>query len=659
MRCIVLLSMMSFVHSKTLAGPDEVSSVVSHANTSGLTVAQGWKAVPSAFGWSVVYPALEVYRSASRSCPSPLSAPPLASRLSLLAPRPSPLAPRPCPLVPSFPSLLDCAPHTLPAHAPRPSPSPTPSPRPSPCALALLGTLALTNALSPLPSRSPALAHPRPQARPTRLARDSALRAPNCTDPKCTGGCLCLTRDSADEAFRGDTVVSNIYFTVSSLASGVHRSKPKGMQQNDYATAIVFADYDGDGDQDVVLRVECPEAAGGINTTDVKIYLNQGNGRLVEAEAAGLTRGGGGATTQAWGDYTGDGVADLVIGYQSGRLRLFQNQNNSFVEDSQSILFERVQAGNGISSLHFADFNNDGHLDLLVSMQECMDEIPSFTHDKITQTQIWINDGNGNFTTRHNIVCAFTQRAVVGDLNSDGLPDLVFLNLYESIPQFAGSSRSKAGLQVFLNDASNPGASFVLDTYVSGTGGTSLDVGDVDGDGDLDLWVGSSVPEPALYLNDGAGKFMARPGALPQACTAKHARFADVDNDGDNDMLMLCTDMLLYINSGNGEFTKMTNWLQNEDGTSPEGGFTRLWNAEFTDVDNDNDIDILVETETGWALLLNSARGEAVEAVSLLDPGTGGSSYPIEASAFSDVNGDGYPDMFVASSMVRRARGHA
>ena len=198
----------------------------------------------------------------------------------------------------------------------------------------------------------------------------------------------------------------------------------------------------------------------------------------------------------------------------------------------------------------------------------------------------------------------------------------------------------------------------MLDTYVSGQGGTSLDVVDVDGDGDLDLWVGSTVPEPALHLNNGAGKFTARPGALPQACSAKHARFADVDNDGDADMLMLCTDMLLYVNSGNSEFAKMTNWLQNEDGTSPEGGFTRLWNAEFTDVDNDNDLDILVETETGWALLLNSARGEAVEAAKLLDPGTGGSSYPIEAAAFGDVNGDGYPDLFVASSMVRRARGH-
>lgn len=193
------------------------------------------------------------------------------------------------------------------------------------------------------------------------------------------------------------------------------------------------------------LRVECPETARDYNVTDVKIYLNQGNGRLVEAEGAGLTlhenrvvepHTGWGtdnseATTQAWGDYTGDGAVDLAVGYGNGRLRLFRNQNNgSFVEDSQSTLvIKPAEYRNWPSSLHFADFNNDGHLDLLVSMQHCTSAVSGSNPDGLfTATQVWINDGTGNFTTRNDIVCAFTQSAVVGDLNSDGLPDLVFLN---------------------------------------------------------------------------------------------------------------------------------------------------------------------------------------------------------------------------------------
>ena len=70
--------------------------------------------------------------------------------------------------------------------------------------------------------------------------------------------------------------------------------------------------------------------------------------------------------------------------------------------------------------------------------------------------------------------------------------------------------------------------------------------------------------------------------------------------------------------------------------------------------DNDNDLDILVETETGWALLLNSASGEMLESEELLDASTGGGAYPIEAAAFGDVNNDGYPDLFVGSRLVSR-----
>ena len=259
----------------------------------------------------------------------------------------------------------------------------------------------------------------------------------------------------------------------------------------------------------------------------------------------------------------------------------------------------------------------------------------------------------------------------------------MLLNYWEPVGPFAGDSRPKAGLQIFLNDPSNPGASFYLDTHLNqGKGGMSLDLGDVDGDGcvhmhrvlplpyppsatadrvaparaagtstfgsvraflnqhcismtvqessrrdpmlyhkrapqrmlglrissacacqpcpclgsatmraisrNTGVWLGlrsawTGMPEqPAWYP---PGRLHELRGALWKEQTVRPPR-ALQDNDGDLDMLMLCSDMLLYVNLGNGDFTRPRNWLKTEDGSAPETGFTNLWSAEFADMDS-------------------------------------------------------------------------
>ena len=129
------------------------------------------------------------------------------------------------------------------------------------------------------------------------------------------------------------------------------------------------------------------------------------------------------------------------------------------------------------------DVENDGDLDALVAI----DGGPN---------QLWLNDGMGMFTnspqmftTASSLACAF------GDVDRDGDLDIVIGN---------DGAVNQDQLEVWVNDGTG---SFTRSGQVTQAYRTvALSLGDVDGDGDLDLFLGN-LGDDQLLLNDGSGLF--------------------------------------------------------------------------------------------------------------------------------------------------------
>ena len=186
-----------------------------------------------------------------------------------------------------------------------------------------------------------------------------------------------------------------------------------------------------------------------------------------------------------------------------------------------------------------------------------------------------------------------------GDVNGDGLMDLYF-----------GGAKDEAG-QLYLSTAS--GTFTRKTTFDADARGEDTDAifVDVDGDDDLDLFVASGGNEfgyldPALqnrlYLNDGNGNFSKSPTFLSAAESTAVVAAADFDNDGDTDLFTgsrlvpfnygLPADSHLLMNDGEGNFTDVT------DSFAPSlESIGMITDAVWADVDGDSDADLMIVGE--------------------------------------------------------------
>jgi hypothetical protein len=253
-----------------------------------------------------------------------------------------------------------------------------------------------------------------------------------------------------------------------------------------------------------------------------------------------------------------------------------------------------------------------------------------------------------------------TWQDVTGDFNGDGVPDLLIYS--------TDSISNTLLLQVFAGDRGQFSA-LQKQSFPFSTQGypSSPAVLDVDGDGKLDLPIGTQV----VYGN-GDGTF-SRVAVLPALATGFNQTYAvDVNGDGKLDIVAVNTPptasdsgpavqftFTVFRNDGGGTFTSLGSFplaAPVQPGQNLCCGMYNIFGLSFADVNGDGKVDVL--SQSSWVPIGNAAFANNLNVMLNNGDGTFGAVKPIDVSAltslqvdgvaFGDINGDGKLDLVLA-----------
>ncbi|MHB1938576.1 MAG: CRTAC1 family protein [Acidobacteriaceae bacterium] len=440
-----------------------------------------------------------------------------------------------------------------------------------------------------------------------------------------------------------------VIFTDVTRQSGIDFVHSAGVRTHqlpeDMGSGAAWGDYDNDGYPDLYL-VNQPGPWGQPASRDSptsRLYHNNGDGTFTDVtERAGVANRGGFGMGAAWGDYDNDGLLDLYV-TNYGRSVLYHNNGDGTFTD----VTDRAGVANhrwGMTPVWF-DYDNDGYLDLYVpnyvdynlkgvpagaTSQEYGIDVP-FTLNPASfapvPNRLYHNNRDGTFTD-------VAPRLRVADASGRSL-SVAFadftLNGWQDI--YVGNDISSNRLYRNLGHGrfQDVSASSWSEEY---RGTMGIAIGDFDRDGDLDMflshWIGQG---DALYQNlwneqKSAGKLhfenvadMYGCGAISYSTAGWGTFFFDFDNDGWLDLLVL--------NGSTFEDKSDTTKLVPEKPfllwSKGEGGFFDLAasgvagsalqiprnarGAAYADYDRDGDLDMIVTTNHGRAVLLRNDGG--------------------------------------------------
>jgi hypothetical protein len=221
----------------------------------------------------------------------------------------------------------------------------------------------------------------------------------------------------------------------------------------------------------------------------------------------------------AVGDVNSDGLPDVIVGAYEDDIGLFLNDRNLPGQFKPEQVLGNLP-GFGLNGV-LADLNGDGLLDLAVPAGQ---DVMVFFGEPANPGQFpapqGLNLGIG----------AGAGNLVVADFNQDGLPDLAV-----SSPSFVSSQPALTAISVFFADPAHPGQFMPVATYPAPGSGTEL-LGDFNGDGLPDILAGS-----VLLLNDPThpGHFESVPTSPINNDSYQNAFVVDINGDGTSDLVGL------------------------------------------------------------------------------------------------------------------------
>jgi hypothetical protein len=342
------------------------------------------------------------------------------------------------------------------------------------------------------------------------------------------------------------------------------------------------ADFDKDGDLDILIANE--------HRPNI-LLINDGKGKFANGSHL-IPQVNHDSEDIGIADFDADGDLDVIIVSEDDQTNEFylNNGDGSFADAG-----ERIPVTGTSNAVLLLDVNTDGHMDIIIGNNG--------------QNFILINDGKAHFANETNkrlpAAKDVTQSVAAGDVNNDGFFDLVLAN--------------EGPNKILLNDGKgifkDESESF-LPYRTTLEESREVDLGDVDADGDLDIFfanvkafVAGADRQNRLLLNDGNGKFTdVTTSNIPKDSDRSFGgTFRDIDNDGDLDIITGNvngdqfggeTPFRVYLNNGKAVFT---------DGTStifPSSAIGRGFDMEFADFNKDGKADIYLSNRGTADILL-------------------------------------------------------
>ncbi len=283
------------------------------------------------------------------------------------------------------------------------------------------------------------------------------------------------------------------------------------------STNVALGDLNGDQSLDAFFTL------GILNV----VWINDGKGNFTPSDQKLRSED---SESIALGDLDGDGDLDAYIVNWDGK------PDQIFINDGKGNFSDSGQELGNYSGTDVAlgDVDQDGDLDALVANNG---------EEPTNEPVIWLNDGKGNFTqSAQKFGFSEASAVALGDLDGDGDLDAYIANSSHNSSNPVDTVWFNDGKGNFSNSGQKLGSAYAL----------SVELGDLDADGDLDAYVGNWRFPPHIWLNDGKGNLEDSKIMLTSSNNQGVAIF-DFDGDGDLDV-----------------FVASNNW-------SDTDGINRLW----------------------------------------------------------------------------------